>query len=345
MLSTLVGGRICVGRAGLSAAKSGLTIAIKYALRRSQFSPGHGQPETLLLDYPTHQWRLLPRLATAYALDFALTELTRQYQAAQGGDLRKVETMAAGLKAYTTTFAVQSLQECREACGGKGYLYENRFADLKADTDIFTTFEGDNTVLWQLVAKGLLSDFRQQLHDQGNLAMIRLIMERVSTSVTEKNPIATRNTDAAHLLDPEFQLAAFRYREKKLLQGVAERMRNYLRKHMDGYDAFLRCQMHMVAAAQAFVERLVLEQFIKVVAARKSTGVYLPLKQLCDLFALHTLLAHKGWYLETGYMDPVKTKAIRRMIRKLCADVRVNARALVDSFAISDAVLGAPIAT
>ena len=344
MLSTLVGGRICVGRAGLSAAKSGLTIAIRYALRRRQFSPGPDQPETLLLDYPTHHWRLLPRLATAYALDFALTDLTRQYQDAQGGDLRKVETKAAGLKAYTTSFAVETLQVCREACGGKGYLYENRFADLKGDTDIFTTFEGDNTVLWQLVAKGLLSDFRQQLHDQGNLALVRLIMERVTTSMTEKNPIITRNTDAGHLMDAEFLLSAFKYRERKLVQGVAERMRNYLRKHMDAYDAFLRCQMHMVHAAKAFVEREVLEQFIKVVVDQKDPAIKGALQQMCRLYGLYTILEHKGWYLEAGYLEPVKTKAIRRMVQKLCAGIRVDALALVDAFAISDVVLGAPIA-
>ena len=49
---------------------------------------------------------------------------------------------------------------CREACGGAGYLPENRLPQLKADTDVFTTFEGDNTVLLQLVAKGLLTGYR-----------------------------------------------------------------------------------------------------------------------------------------------------------------------------------------
>ena len=55
-----------------------------------------------------------------------------------------------------------TIQACREACGGQGYLAENRFAALKADSDVFTTFEGDNTVLLQLVAKGLLSDYKNQ---------------------------------------------------------------------------------------------------------------------------------------------------------------------------------------
>ena len=79
MLGTLVGGRVCVPRAGLSATKSALTIAIRYALKRRQFGPSVREPETLLLDYPSHQRRLIPALANAYALDFALTYLTRRY--------------------------------------------------------------------------------------------------------------------------------------------------------------------------------------------------------------------------------------------------------------------------
>ena len=62
-----------------------------------------------------------------------------------------------------------TVQECREACGGHGYLAVNRFAALKADSDVFTTFEGDNTVLLQLVAKSLLTGFRRQFGDMNLL--------------------------------------------------------------------------------------------------------------------------------------------------------------------------------
>ena len=59
-LGTLVGGRVCVGHSGLSIAKSGLAIAVRYGARRRQFGPAEGQPETILLDYPAHQRRLMP---------------------------------------------------------------------------------------------------------------------------------------------------------------------------------------------------------------------------------------------------------------------------------------------
>ena len=59
MLGALVGGRIAVGTAGNNAAKTALTITIQYALKRRQFAPKEGEPETILMDYPTHQHRLM----------------------------------------------------------------------------------------------------------------------------------------------------------------------------------------------------------------------------------------------------------------------------------------------
>ena len=55
MLGTLVGGRICVARAGLGGAKMALTIAIKHALKRRQFNDSIKMQEDLLMDYPSHQ--------------------------------------------------------------------------------------------------------------------------------------------------------------------------------------------------------------------------------------------------------------------------------------------------
>ena len=341
MLGTLVGGRVSVPRAGLSAAKTGLAIAIKYGLKRRQFAPKDGLPETLLLDYPSHQRRLMPLLAKAYALDFALTYLTHRYVNRTEEDIREVETLAAGLKSYSTWFTTTALQECREACGGKGYLSENRFADLKADTDIYTTFEGDNTVLMQLVSKGLLSDFKKSFHDEGFMAVLRLLSNRISATITENNPLFTRNTDVEHLKDQEFQLEAFKYRERKLLISVSQRMRKYLGKKIPAHEAFLRCQSHLLSLAHAFVEHLVLEQFIKTVNTIEDTNIKATLKRLCDLFALSTMEVHKGWYLESEYMQPSKTKAIRRVVTKLCKEVKEDSGLLVDAFDIPKQCLAA----
>src|SRR3954469_24048714 len=74
MLGTLIQGRVSVCGASIYATKVALDIAIRRGLTRRQFGPPGG-PEAVLLDYRTHQRRLLPALATTYAVHFAQARL------------------------------------------------------------------------------------------------------------------------------------------------------------------------------------------------------------------------------------------------------------------------------
>lgn len=344
MLSTLVAGRISVALASVSAAKVAMTIAVRYAMRRRQFGPDDQSPETLLLDYPTHRERLLPKLAGIYAYHYALQELALRYAGRHEEQDQEIETLAAGLKAMASSHATLTIQEAREACGGKGYLSENRIPALKADTDIFTTFEGDNTVLLQLVAKGLLSGFRKQFNDAGFFGIIRLVMSRIGTRITELNPIVIRKTDREHLLDPDFHENALSYREQRLLFSLAQRMRRYLSRHMPPYEAFLRCQLHMVELAKAHLERHVVAVFREKSSPRDVETEAERLRRLCyQLHAVDTLWNHRDWFLEKEYFSPAKAEAIRRLREKLLRDLRPHAGTLVDAFAIPQESLAAEI--
>lgn len=346
MIGTLVGGRMGVGAAALSAAKSGLTIAIKYGASRRQFGPDE-QAETVILDYRTHQRRLMPLLANAYALDFAFKYMTRRYLEQYGnpdGDSREVETLAAALKAFSTWNTTHTLQTCREACGGQGYLAVNRFAALKADTDIFTTFEGDNTVLMQLVAKGVLTEFNDQFNDFDLFSGAKYLAKQASRAISELNPIITRLSTSEHLRDSDFHLNAFRYREQHLLTTVAQRLNKRIKRGMAPHDALIRVQDHMLALGHAYAERVILEQFVAGVEQCDDPALKRTLKRLCDLFALSQIEKNKGWYLEHGYLEGIKSKAIRRQVNKLCWEVRKEALPLVEAFAIPDECLAAPIA-
>jgi acyl-CoA oxidase len=343
MLGTLVGGRVSIALAGLSASKSALTIAVRYGARRRQFGPS-GEAETVLLDYLTHQRRLLPRLATTYALNFALHHLAEQYAESIDDDRREVEAMAAGLKAYATWHATDTIQTCREACGGQGYLAANRFAALKADSDVFTTFEGDNTVLMQLVAKGLLTGYRRQFGEMKLLGLVRFLAGQAATAVAELNPIVTRMTDEDHLLDREFQLGAMRWREEHLLGTLARRLKKRIDAGQDAFQALIEVQDHAVELARAHNERVVLERFAEVVGSTAGPDLAAVLGTLCDLYALHRIEADRGWFLEHGYLEAGKAKAIRKLVTRLCGEVRLQALPLVDAFDIPDELLAAPIA-
>ncbi|WP_423928358.1 acyl-CoA dehydrogenase [Candidatus Palauibacter sp.] len=350
MLGTLVGGRVAVGSAALSASKVALTIAVRYGARRRQFGPP-GEAERPLLDYPSHQRRLLPRLATTYALGFALHDLQEQHLAAESADSgeadgrsgtaarRRTEAAAAGLKAYATWHATETIQACREACGGRGYLAHNRFAALKADSDVFTTFEGDNTVLMQLVAKDLLTGFRQQFGDLGALGLARFAAGRARRAVAERNPIVSRKTSEAHLRDPEFHDAILDARRTELVLSLARRIRHRIAGGMTSFDALTDCQNHALTAARAHVECEILRSMLAAERRTPTSGVAEWLERLRCLFALAAIERSAAWFLEQGYLDPPKSKAIRSMVTALCAEIRPQAIPLVDAFDVPRACL------
>ena len=342
MLGTLVGGRVCVPMNGLSACKRGLALATRYAFHRRQFGRD-GESETRIIDYQTHQMRLLPALAGTFALHFAHRYMVDRFLAVDEDDAREIEALAAGLKAVSTWHTTSVLQTCREACGGNGYLAENHFAALKADTDIYTTFEGDNVVLLQLVAKSRLSEFQQQFHDHKIFGLVNYVAKGAATTITELNPIAVRRTNREHLYDPEFHLAAFRFRENHSLGTAARRLKSRIDNGMDSYDAFIACQQHLVDTAKAYVNRIILEQFQRAVADCPDPAMREKLQTLCSLYALHTMEQDKGYWLEAGYLEGVKTKAIRRLVIELCEEVKEDALALIAAFKIPDQCLNVPM--
>ena len=361
MLGTLVQGRVCVGGGGINAAKVALAIATKYAVRRRQFEATSDEQEELLLDYGMHQRRLLPLIARTYALHFAQEVVAAQLHDVFSGVTddeharRELESRAAGTKALGTWHATRTIQECREACGGAGYLAVNRFAALKADSDIFTTFEGDNHVLLQLVAKGLLTDYASEFEDLDQLGMVRFVTGLAVETVIERTsvhkllervrdllPGGDQWDQEAGLLDPAYQLAMLRFREEHMLAGVARRLKRGMDTGMNPGEVFSRVQDHVIAAASAHVERLVLEAFVAKVGGLPEGDLKVALNLVCDLFALSTIEADRAWFMEHGRLTVTRSKAISREIGSLCRKVRPLAVDLVDAWAVPPEMLRSP---
>ena len=345
MLGTLVGGRISVGFGGLSAAKSGLAIAIRYANRRRQFGP-KDKPESHLLDYLSHQRKLLPPLATTYALHIALSELRRMYSTSTASETEQdtIESLASGLKAYSTWHTTQTLQTAREACGGQGFLTANRLATLKEDTDVFTTFEGDNTVLMLQVAKTRLSFFRQQFGDLNFFGILKYLGEQASHRFTDSNPIVARKADPAHLRSTWFHRNAMGFRSEKLLRSVAARLKGRIEDGMSSFDAFIECQDHLLTMSEAYIEEHLVRMFRRAILAEEDEDLAALLRRVYELFALSVIEKRSGWFLEQDYISGSKSKAIRKEVNKLCDELRPDAELLVDGFLIPDKLLAAPIA-
>jgi acyl-CoA oxidase len=368
MLGTLVQGRVSVSGAAMSGSKVAMAIAVRYGLARRQFKAPGSEREVRILDFLQHQRRLLPALATTYALHFAQEELVAQLHTVFSGDnaeaptgdedaaraRRKLETLAAGLKAVTTWHATHTIQTCREACGGAGYLSVNRLPQLRADTDVFTTFEGDNTVLFQLVAKTLLTNYQAEFGELDTLGVARFFADQVVETVIERTAaraIVQRLIDAVpgrdeeiSLFDRGWQLSLFEWREKHALDGVTRRLRRAMTSGGDPFEAFNAVQDHVLLAARAHIDRVILDTFVAAVDRCSDEGVATLLSRVCDLHVLSMLERDRAWFLEHGRLTPARSKAIITAVNELCVELRPHVELLVEAFGIPDEVLAAPIA-
>ncbi|WP_369255828.1 acyl-CoA dehydrogenase family protein [Geodermatophilus amargosae] len=365
MLGTLVRGRVSVGGSAGSATKTALDIAVRYGEVRRQFTAPGRDREIVLNDYLVHQRKLLPALATSYALAFAQEELVGTMHDIQtavhehGEEVdeaaqRELESRAAGLKAAQTWHATRTIQMCREACGGAGYLAENRLPQLKADTDVFTTFEGDNTVLLQLVAKGLLTGYRDAFGSLDGWGRVAFVADMVRETVLERTAargLIARLVDAVPgreddvpLRDRGWQLRMFEFREKHILEGAIRRLRrNAATDGMEPFEVVNSVQDHVLQTARAHVDRVVLEAFVAGIERAPDPGARALLDTLCHLYALTTIEADKGWFLEHGQLTPARSKALTGTVNALLRELRPHMVTLVDGFAIPQAWKAAAI--
>ncbi|KDF01626.1 acyl-CoA oxidase [Mycolicibacterium aromaticivorans JS19b1 = JCM 16368] len=351
MLGTLIRGRVTVGGSAAAAGRVALDIAVRYALQRKQFSAPDDDDEVLIMDYLVHQRRLFPLIARSYALQFAQNELVARLHDLQTSDnpdaeeQRELESRAAGLKAANTWHTSTAIQEAREACGGAGYLAENRLIALRADTDVFTTFEGDNHVLTQLVAKELLTAYADDIKGMSPVEWVRFaanfagdrVLKRTAAEAIMQTILDSRqdNEEEGSLFNRGTQVKMFEDREEYLLASVARRLQRKS-KEMSAFDAFNSVQDHVLHTAKAHIDRIVLEAFVAGIDACEDEDARNILGMVCDLYALSVIEDDKAWFIEHRFLSTERAKAVTRGINQRCRDLRPHAELLVDGFGIPE---------
>jgi acyl-CoA oxidase len=351
MLGTLIRGRVTVGGSAGAAARVALDIATRYALERRQFEAPGAEEEVLIMDYLVHQRRLFPLIAKSYALQFAQNELVAKCHELQTADdpdaeeQRELESRAAGLKAANTWHATRAIQEAREACGGAGYLAENRLIALKADTDVFTTFEGDNHVLTQLVAKELLTAYADDVKSMSPAQWVRFaanfagerVLKRTAAQTIMQTIVDTRedNEEEGSLFNRGTQVKMFEDREEYMIASVARRLQAKS-KEMSPFDAFNAVQDHVLHAATAHIERVILEAFVAGIDTCEDEKAREILGLVCDLYALSVIEGDKSWFVEHRFLSTERSKAVTRGINDRCRKLRPHAELLVEGFGIPE---------
>ena len=352
MLGTLIRGRVTVGGSAAAAARVALDIATRYALERRQFEAPGDDNEVLIMDYLVHQRRLFPLIAQSYALQFAQNELVAKCHELQTSDdpdaeeQRELESRAAGLKAANTWHATRAIQEAREACGGAGYLAENRLIALKADTDVFTTFEGDNHVLTQLVAKELLTAYADDIKGMSPVEWVRFAANFAGERVMKRTAAADDHAD--HPRHPPGQRGGGQPvqprhpgQDVRGPRGVHDRVGGSpAAGQVQGDVPVRRLQRRSgpraAHRAGAHRTRSSSRRSSRASTPARTTRPARSSNMVCDLYALSVIEQDRAWFMEHRFLSTERAKAVTRGVNERCRNLRPYAELLVDGFGIPE---------
>ncbi len=362
MTGTLVQGRVSLDGAAAVVQQAALQIAVTYANQRRQFDNTKSGRETVLLDYGRHQRRLIPRIATAYAATFAHDELLREFDAVFSGEgdtperRADLETLAASLKPLSTWQAMDTLQTTREACGGAGFLMENRIVGLHHDFDVYTTFEGDNTVLHQLVGKRLLDDFAAKFKGVDARGQAKIVASQVAGKAFRDIGLARLGGNVGDLgqsarsvgwlREPENQRGLLEARVEEAISEIGMELGKVAKASAEEQnDVFNANQSKLVDAARAYAELTQWDAFTrKLEAFEAGSETQRVMTWLRDLFGLSLIERDLQWYLLSGRLTSKRARLVTSYIDRLVLRLRPLAQELVSSFGYTDAHLRAKIA-
>lgn len=334
----------------------GVTIATRYAAVRRQFqdrdSMDKSGGENQVLNYTTVQIRLLTLLATTYALHFTGRGMMQMYEASQkkmsqdvgkvgskergagpeeinsGSDLlADLHATSCGLKSLASSTAVDGLEVCRRACGGHGYSSFSGIGSWYADYLPTATWEGDNYMLTQQVARYLLKSARSVLKGQDpsndTTNILTTFLQRQDTGAA----FDILNNDADIV-------SAFAWRSAFLTFEALKHRDENKKAWNDLLVDFYRLSR---AHSQYMVVKNFYETLNSVTSDDMDPETHTLMHKLFRLYALHTLEQEASEFYTSAAVTVRQIQLARTSaVMKLLAEIRPHAVRLVDAWDFPD---------
>lgn len=331
-----------------------VTIAVRYSTVRKQFpdrdSNKESAPELSVLDYPTVQIRILPLLATAFALHFTGEAMHTLYSRTRAeiaqGDFSKLAILHAqssGLKSLCTELAANSIETCRRAMGGHGFMYSSGFVQLNNDYLSKPTVEGDNWMITQQTARFLIKRMEAAVARKGPAK------DSVEQDCRDWLDVFHHNNNNAHdqqeqppppceiFLNDSQIVQAFRRRSRHLTYNA------YIshKQHKRPWNSLL-LQLRKISIAES--ESILISNFHDALVKKKSPSLS-PLLQThltnqFHLFAYTTIESSAREFLQSHSISDANLNLLSEKIQNLMMKkIRPHAVRLVDAWKIPDYLL------
>ncbi|XP_044730843.1 peroxisomal acyl-coenzyme A oxidase 3-like [Chrysoperla carnea] len=347
-LGMLSGGRISIMSFALALLEKAVVIATRYSAARKQF--GNKNEEFPVIEYPTQQWRLFPYLAGTYVIKMAGAHLSVCYiqfyidtilgNKTENMDVQGIElhALSSAGKPVASWFTQAAIQECREACGGHGYLKAAQLGDLRNDNDAHCTYEGENTVLIQQASNWLLK-----------LWSMVLKKEQINTPLNsvyylnnaEQLLVSKFKTDCVEdILRPDSIIKLYQWLICWYLKQTYEK-REIICKNQDPFDAKNNSQVYLAYPLSiVYVQHYMLEHFYNQIKTCNDIKIQAVLQKLFCLYGLFSLEKHIPTLYQGGLISgPNFVTHFREAIPLLCKQLLPDAVSLADTIAPPDFIL------
>lgn len=369
----LSAGRVGIIGMSILNMEKALVIAMRYACLRSQFGPDSSDPahkldesgalkEWPIIEYQTHQWRLFPYLAAAYVhhyfyrclftdyIDFFIRVTYGSSSPLELADMgAEIHALTCSGKAYVGWLTRDCIQECREACGGHGYLQAAGIGYLRDDHDSNNTYEGDNNVIVQQTSNSLVKFYNEQVKKRTELSSKNdLSVSQTSpyesmdfvlkADETIKNYAMPRNGPR----DLEQVVEAFRFLASYLLKQTSDRVDEQMQLNNNSlFIAKTRSQVYYAKILSlVFYELVVLERLLKNFP-KATNELERLLRELGVLYGLWSIEKWSSFFYEANSIKSGSStlKDIREHILDLCSRLKDNSLTLAEVLAPPDWVL------
>jgi acyl-CoA oxidase len=321
-----------------------VTIAVRYTSIRRQFqdrdSKDPTSPEMAVLDYPTVQIRVLPLLATSYALHYTGEAMYQLYHSTRDaiekkGDfsgLADMHATSSGLKSLCTTLAADGIETCRRAMGGHGFGAGSGIIPLNNDYLSKPTVEGDNWMITQQTASYLLRKMTAAVKkstlepaDRPSISYLRFLEtrdRRTSFKIFE-NPVELVEAFQHRAAFQAYQVYHMRIIEKNSWTSMMIQLHNLSRAHSEAFliDHFFKAVFTSSPSPPLAYQTLHV------------------LRLLFQLFALFTLERSSSEFLLSKAISLDQVSALPSGIQSLMYQIRPHAVRLVDAWSIPDYLL------